>query len=209
MSEKKRRAPKQDRAAATIDAILAAAFQLLERDGLKKLTTNHIAARAGVSIGTIYQYFRDKDDILAALAERHSTAIRDGIADLVIREPEGPGTIRHIIDLVMRSFEGEPATRAALMDAAHRRDNRTLQHHHTAFLAALDGKAEGLQRILTPERAFILTHAPVTILRAALIESDLGLDPAKLADELTRLLEAYVIALATTETGATPAPRPS
>lgn len=205
MTEKKRRNPRQARAAATIETILDAAFQLLERDGARKLTTNHIAARAGVSVGTIYQYFRDKDDILAALAERHTTAIRDGIADLVIREPQGAGTMRHIVDLVMRSFEGEPATRAALMDAAHRRNERTLQHHHTAFLAALDGKAEDLQRILTPERAFVLTHAPVTILRAALIESDLGLDPAKLADELTRLLESYVIAIATADDGPRPA----
>lgn len=195
MTEKKRRTPRQSRAAATIEAILAAAFQLLEQGGPKRLTTNHIAERAGVSVGTIYQYFRDKDDILAALAERHTTAIRDGIADLVIREPEGTGTIRSIVDLVMQSFQGEPATRAALMDAAQRRDARTLQNHHTAFLAALDGKAEGLQRILTPERAFILTHAPVTLLRAALVESDLALDPARLAEELTRLLESYLLAL--------------
>lgn len=199
MTEKKRRTPRQARAAATTDAILTAAFQLLERDGVKKLTTNHIAARAGVSIGTIYQYFRDKDDILAALAERHSAAIRDGIADLVIRQPAGAGTIRQIIGLVMQSFQGEPSTRAALIDAADRRNAGSLQHHHTAFLAALDGKAEDLQRILTPERAFVLTHAPVTLLRAALIESDLGLDPARLADELTRLLEAYVLALADAE----------
>lgn len=196
MTEKKRRKPRQARAASTIEVILDAAFQLLERDGPKKLTTNHIAARAGVSVGTIYQYFKDKDDILAALAERHTIAIRDGVADLVIREPEGVSTIRQIVDLLMQSFEGEPATRAALMDAANRRNARAMQHHHNAFLAAVAGKAEGFHRIVTPERSFVLTHAPVTLLRAALVESDLGLDPKKLADELTRLLEAYVAALA-------------
>lgn len=193
MAEKQRRTPRQARAEATIDVVFDATLQLLEEGG-GRLTTNRIAARAGVSIGTIYQYFRDKDDILAALAERRATVIRDDIADLVIRPP-GAGAVRAIVQALTRGFDDAPGTRAALLDAMHRRGgDGALQQHHQAFLAAIDGKAE-LDMELTPERAFVLTHAPISLLRAAAAEPGLGLDPAALEDELVRLLEAYLSAL--------------
>ena len=65
-----RRRPKQARARATWDAIVEAAAQILERGGPEALTTNEIAARAGVSIGTLYQYFPDKAAIVLAAAKR-------------------------------------------------------------------------------------------------------------------------------------------
>ena len=65
-----RRSPKQSRARATCDAILEAAAQILERDGPDRFTTTRVAERAGVSIGTLYQYFPDKQAILVAAAQR-------------------------------------------------------------------------------------------------------------------------------------------
>ncbi|MDO9489901.1 MAG: helix-turn-helix domain-containing protein, partial [Sphingomonadaceae bacterium] len=84
MVESKRRSPVQARAAVTVDAILEAGLQLLEADGVAALTTNRIARRAGVSVGTLYQYFDSKADILAALAERRAQAVREEIARTVI-----------------------------------------------------------------------------------------------------------------------------
>lgn len=191
--ERKRRIPRQARAGSTVDAILDATLQLLESDGPERLTTNHIAARAGVSIGTVYQYFRDKKAILAALAERKAASVRDGIAELIIREP-GARTIRPIIQALARSFQFSPGTRAALLDASAG-GSTALRQHHEAFLAAIEGKARlGVE--LTPERAFVLTHAPISLLRAAALEPELGLDEQALEDELVRLMEAYLGALA-------------
>ncbi len=65
-----RRRPKQSRSRATWDAILEAASQILERDGAAGFNTASVAERAGVSIGTLYQYFPDKQAILLAAAER-------------------------------------------------------------------------------------------------------------------------------------------
>jgi AcrR family transcriptional regulator len=67
-----RRSPKQARARATCDAILEAASQIFERDGADGFNTNAVAERAGVSIGTLYQYFPDKTAILLAAAEREA-----------------------------------------------------------------------------------------------------------------------------------------
>lgn len=67
---KPRRAPRQARALATQDAILEAAAQIIARDGLAAFTTNAVAERAGVSIGSLYQYFANKDGLMVALIDR-------------------------------------------------------------------------------------------------------------------------------------------
>jgi len=194
VSEKERRNPRQMRAEATVDAILDASFQLLEAEGVEGLTTNHIAARAGVSIGTLYQYFANKQDILAALAQRRAASVRDAIAETIIREPH-IGSVRQIVRALMHGFEGSPRTREALLDALFRGgDDAVLVRHHEAFLSAIAGKAR-LQMQLTPESAFVLTHAAISLLRAAAAAQELALDATRLEDELVRLMESYVAAL--------------
>lgn len=66
-----RKLPKQGRSEATVEAILEAAAQVFERHGYAAGTTNRIAERAGVSIGSLYQYFPNKDAVLVALVRRH------------------------------------------------------------------------------------------------------------------------------------------
>ena len=62
-----RKAPAQARSTATVAAILEAAARILETDGLAGYSTNAIARRAGVSVGSLYQYFPGKDAITRAL----------------------------------------------------------------------------------------------------------------------------------------------
>jgi len=69
-SGNQRRKPRQARSRATWEAIVEAAAQILERRGPAGFNTNEVAERAGVSIGTLYQYFADKHAILVAAARR-------------------------------------------------------------------------------------------------------------------------------------------
>src|SRR5258708_20159128 len=71
--EIKRRIPRQARAGETVSLILEATAQILEAGGLPAFTTNAVAERAGVSIGTLYQYFADKNAILLALGRQQMT----------------------------------------------------------------------------------------------------------------------------------------
>lgn len=66
-----RKIPRQARAAATLDAIFEAAIQVLVIDGPRRLTTTRVAQRAGVSVGTLYQYFPHKQALFYALNERY------------------------------------------------------------------------------------------------------------------------------------------
>jgi AcrR family transcriptional regulator len=68
---KRRRRPVQERSRETVQAILEAAAQVFERHGYAAGTTNRVAERAGISIGSLYQYFPNKDAILVALVHRH------------------------------------------------------------------------------------------------------------------------------------------
>ncbi|NTX03742.1 MULTISPECIES: TetR/AcrR family transcriptional regulator [Myxococcus] len=69
----RRKHPRQQRAQATCDAILTATARLLIRDGYEATTTNHIAQEAGVSIGSLYQYYPNKEGLVFAVLEHHGT----------------------------------------------------------------------------------------------------------------------------------------
>lgn len=67
-----RRSPKQERARKMVEKLLDATAATIAERGLDDTTTNHIAERAGVSIGSVYQYFPDKEALFAALMEKVS-----------------------------------------------------------------------------------------------------------------------------------------
>ena len=191
MAEKKRRNPKQGRAQATVDAILEAAFQILETDGLAKLTTSRIAERAGVSIGTLYQYFSDREAILAAMGQRQSDEMREKITAIVLDAP-GSASVRTIVRALMQGIQGSAETRMVLSDALFRNAGEGIVgRQHLTFLDSISGRSE-LDFVLGKESAFILTHAVIYLLRAAAAEPDLQLDPAVLEDELVALMESYI-----------------
>lgn len=74
-----RKAPVQARSAATIDALHVAAIQVLTREGLGRCTTTRIAERAGISVGSLYQYYPNRDALLAAVLERHLDGITSAV----------------------------------------------------------------------------------------------------------------------------------
>jgi AcrR family transcriptional regulator len=69
-----RKLPVQARSTLTVEAIFDATIQVLLADGIEGLTTTKVASRAGVSVGTLYQYFSDKRELLTAALERHLAA---------------------------------------------------------------------------------------------------------------------------------------
>ena len=62
----------QDRSRATVDALVEATARILIREGFDKASTNRIAEVAGVSVGSLYQYFPSKEALVAALIDRHN-----------------------------------------------------------------------------------------------------------------------------------------
>lgn len=93
-----RKSPIQSRSEQTVETILAAATRVLIKDGAAGFTTNKVAERAGVSIGSLYQYFPNKEAILAELVRRHLADLERGINDIIQNALTAP------LDVVVRSL---------------------------------------------------------------------------------------------------------
>lgn len=83
-----RKKPVQKRAIASYERILAAAYELLRTGDEADLTTNSVAAKAGVSIGSLYEYFPGKEAIVAALFERKLAHVRSRVPSTESYNPQ-------------------------------------------------------------------------------------------------------------------------
>lgn len=114
-----RKQPQQARSTGLVAAILDAAVQVLEKDGSQRFTTARVAERAGVSVGSLYQYFPNKAAILFRLQSdewrRTSELLRGILAD---RTKPPPARLRALVHAFIRSECEEAAIRIALNDAA-------------------------------------------------------------------------------------------
>jgi AcrR family transcriptional regulator len=126
-SLKPRKSPRQARSTATVAAIFEATFQVLLADGLVRLTTTRVAGRAGVSIGTMYQYFPHKQALLYALLDQYLGEVVVALDDACARLGGAPlaeisdGLCRAYLDAKLRHLPGSLALYvvAAELDTAN------------------------------------------------------------------------------------------
>ncbi len=97
-----RKSPVQARSAASVDAILEATIQVLLSAGKERLTTTRVAARAGVSVGTLYQYFPNKSALLQAALKRHLDEVIEAV-ERVCREQKGQ-TLQRMATVLITTF---------------------------------------------------------------------------------------------------------
>jgi AcrR family transcriptional regulator len=76
---KQRKQPTQDRSTATVEAIVEAAIRILRTDGWTRLTTTRVAERAGVSVGSLYQYFPNREAIAVEIVRQRTRAFLDAV----------------------------------------------------------------------------------------------------------------------------------
>lgn len=107
-----RKQARQARARITCQAILEAAARILETDGPGALTTNAIAVRAGVSIGSLYQYFPNKEAILATLIRDKRHELLQGMRETTARAAQMPA--EQAIDALIRAGMVHQVTRPRL-----------------------------------------------------------------------------------------------
>lgn len=113
-----RRRPLQRRSRATVEAIEEAAALILENGDESRLTTNHIAERAGVGIGSLYEYFADKDDILQSRGEAEAELLCLELCARARADAAGdePGlTLRAILEAPLAPFRARPLLAGAML----------------------------------------------------------------------------------------------
>lgn len=188
--ETPRKVPAQARAKRTVDHILEASLQLLERDGEAGFNTNAVAERAGVSIGTLYRYFPDKQAILAALARREMETVHEAMLASLRGETRGLAPDRAAIRAFLHAFGGRTRARraviAALIASANPEELTAGYGPVEAVIVGADGKP------LSHIAAFVLTRATQGVMRAAVMEGADFLLDREFEDELVRLGRAYL-----------------
>jgi len=93
-----RKSASQERSRLTVNAILEATARILIREGYDRASTNRIAAAAGVSIGSLYQYFPSKEALVAAVSERHSHEVLELMRNALVKVAARP------IEVAVREF---------------------------------------------------------------------------------------------------------
>jgi AcrR family transcriptional regulator len=194
-----RKKPTQARARRTVDLILEAAAQILARHGEERLTTNRIAELAGFSIGTLYQYFPNRESVLDALIERErdnsERHIRAALAEI---ERGGIAeTVREIARVLINSFarHGRVRNRFAISItrlAITRGEPARLDVVAGAIVEAWRGAGVGPGLDLDSTEAFVLTRAVLGTLRAAVLEASPRLKTQAFEDALVRLVLGFL-----------------
>lgn len=103
-----RKSPRQERSRRTVARILDAAAHVFHEQGYSAATTNDIADEAGVSIGSLYQYFPNKDALLVALTQQHIESATAGLVDLLGQLPAGTGfesILREVVDFLVEQHD--------------------------------------------------------------------------------------------------------
>lgn len=191
-----RRKPKQERARVLVDAILTATAQLLRELGAKAVTTNKVAARAGVSVGSLYQYFPNKTALFTAVAERHALETEQAILPLLDRLAVEPP--EELVDTIVEALVALERVDAVLHAELMRLSlwgqtsgviqtcRRTFEAHLADLLAR---RAADLPRPLDPTAtARVLVRAMGGVFEVCAQEPDEGFDDALLTETLTRMV---------------------
>jgi AcrR family transcriptional regulator len=196
--EAARRQPKQRRALQTVDAVLDAVIRILKREGLRALTTNRIAEVAGVSIGSLYQYFPDKSAIFAALHQRHIEQIDRVVQGKLVEHAASSldDLMSAMIEAMVDAHEPNPELHQLFMaEVAHGAGGRQefAVRLHGAFLLAIAARSHELKKHRDPVKtAFIVTHMVEALSHGVVLRRPPGLSRPDAKKEAVRAVLAYL-----------------
>jgi AcrR family transcriptional regulator len=191
-----RKAPSQPRATHTVDAIVTAVERVLEKHGIKGLNTNRVAEIAGVSVGTLYQYFPNKESLVGALQDRY-TQQTVGLCRAALASAEVVPLVTLIERIAIAILAAHQAQRpihrslVELRSAAgfHERRRLALDQIAGELATFLAGRAD---LVIADARAaaFVMVHSVDGVVNAAITRPG-AIDLAGITSETSRMLRAY------------------
>lgn len=201
-----RKKPRQARAAATVEAIFEATIQVLVAEGPDRLTTTRVAERAGVSVGTMYQYFPHKQGLFYALNERYLAALAERVEVAALARHGAPigEMVRAIVTTYWAAKMERPEVTRALYRSVVELDNESLID---AFAQRVD-TATAAMLATAPDAAFAdLRTVTLTLLTTifgavrGVFERDLPPFEARaVQDQLILMSVAYLSAVKSSPT---------
>jgi AcrR family transcriptional regulator len=194
-----RKLPTQDRSKETVEAILQATALVLKREGYDRASTRRVAEVAGVSVGSLYQYFPNKESLVVALYNRH---LRELISMFEVRFEESvwaplPEAIRGLVGASLRLHTVDPELHRVLVEQIPRSGRpdpedalaRRVQEMFRAFLEEREAE-------IRPEKldlaAFMVIEAVEAITHAAVLDRPEYLEVEDFVEEISTLVLSYL-----------------
>ncbi|MEN9566971.1 MAG: hypothetical protein RLZZ69_2167 [Cyanobacteriota bacterium] len=199
-SAKPRKQPQQDRSRMTVEAILEATAHILTERGYSKTNTNQIAELAGVSIGSLYQYFPNKESLMAALIQQHGDEMVELVESKLSHlfdtplEEAIPQLVKaviaaHAINPKLHQVLNEEIPRSGRLDEAQKMDDRITNMLLKYFARWSDRlKPQNLEMTV-----FIFSHTVESLCHAAVIEEPSYMNNEEFEQEVFRLLLTYLV----------------
>jgi len=195
-----KKAPQQQRAKVTVNTILDGMVRVLEQEGFDAASTSRVAEVAGVSVGTLYQYFSNRDAILDALQDREFERATEMMARVLARGAYASDreAARAVVEGLLELHSAAPALHRVLVleglrvtpkDRVQAFDLRLVSTIRS-FLALANVR---IRRTNLDAAAFVIYQAVRATMLAALLERPPGLDNATLVDEITDLVLRYLV----------------
>lgn len=196
--DSKRRSPLRAGSQETVAVIFEATARILQTHGRGGLNTNLIAEKAGVSVGTIYGYFSNKETILLEMARRELDAIRDRVAQALM-ETNGaePDPARRAIRALIQGYGKRSKVRRILMETlfAHGGSEEMARPVYEIAEVLSANRVQLLPpdaKPLSPIGMYVLTRAVDAVVRAATYEDAGFIGTPEFEDEMVRLIYGYL-----------------
>lgn len=199
---KPRKNASQERSRATVDALVEATARILVRDGFDQASTNRIAEQAGVSVGSLYQYFPSKEALVAAVMERHNQELMQVVRGVLAEVATLPieQAVRKLVAAAIKAHRVDPKLHRVLAEQLPRtgrlEDIETFSRENYAlFRAYLEAHRDEFRTVDLELAAFVcVTSIEALTHTAVLHHSDsFSIEAfAALVDEATRLVVRYL-----------------
>lgn len=189
-----RKKPTQARSEETIEIVFEATARILQTQGLSEFNTNAVAKLAGISIGTLYQYFPNKNAILIAMARRELDKVSQKIIDSITAEYASDATTlaRVVVRALLKAFGGRQVARKVLIEAliANGLSDELSKPIERVVQVIVEQQSKlGHQQFmrLAPIGLYVMSRAVIGTIRSAVMEQSAYLGTEALEDELVML----------------------
>lgn len=197
-----RKQASQERSRATVDALVEATARLLVREGFDRASTNRIAEEAGVSIGSLYQYYPSKEALVAAVIDRHNHELmqvaRGALAEAAALPLEQ--AVRKLVAVAIEAHRIDPRLHRVLAEQIPRtgrlRKLQTFNRQYYAFFEDfLEGHRDEFRTVDLGLASFVCVTSIEALTHTAVLHRSEMLSDRKagtLVDEATRLVMRYL-----------------
>ena len=186
-----RKLPKQDRSKVTVEVIIEATTRIIESEGLERLSTNRVAQVAGVSVGSLYQYFPNKESLVDALSERYNAQFMERLTretELVAAQALSKG-VREFFRFLIDIHREDPELHNELSPEIPEDQQLVIRELVRDYLEAHRSELRPMDLDLA---TYVVVEVGESLIHNTALRAPARLEDPRFLDEVCHLIESYL-----------------